>query len=60
MRKLPTEHPARLFLPVWERLGYEEDDNNNTIIVLDTTKLVIPRGVDENGQIDNNLRKKIC
>ena len=60
VRKLPTEHPAHLFLPVWERLGYEEDDNSNTIIVLDTTKLVIPRGVDENGQIDNNLRKKIC
>ena len=52
--KLPSDHPARAYLSVWDRLGYEEDpETKTTLVILDTTRLCVPRGT------DGQLRKKI-
>ena len=61
-KKLPTEHPARPYLGVWDRLGWEEcPETGAEFMTLDCTKIVIPRGVDEiTGQVDGHLRKKLC
>ena len=46
--KLQTQHPARQYLQVWERLGYEEDKVTGSIlIVLDDTRIIIPGAVDQ-------------
>ena len=53
-------YPARSFLPVWERLGYEVHPETGTILlVLDMSRICIPRGTEENGKIDGSMRKKI-
>ena len=53
--KLPSEHPARSFLTVWEGLEYEVHPETGTILlVLDTIRICIPRGTDENGKIDGS------
>ena len=58
--KLPSDHPAKAYLSVWDRLGYEEDSETKTIlIILDTSRICVPRGTDESGKCDGNLRRKI-
>ena len=58
--KLETQHPARQYIQVWDRLGYEEDKvTGNILIILDDTRIVIPRGVDESGQVTGQMRRKI-
>ena len=61
-KKLPSEHPARPYLGVWDRLGWQQcHETGAEFMTLDGTKIVIPRGVDEiTGQVDGHLRKKIC
>ena len=45
---------------MWERLGYVVHPEIGTILlVLDTSRICIPRGTDENGKIDGSMRKKI-
>ena len=63
--RLPTGHPARQWLKVWDRLGYEENETGTRtgtgtiLMVLDTTRLCILRGTDEDRVIDSSLRKKV-
>ena len=57
--KLPTGHPARQWLRVWDRLGYEENEAGTILLVLDTTRLCIPRGADKEGVVDGSLKKKV-
>ena len=61
--RLPTGHPARQWLKIWDRLGYEENEtgtgNGTILLVLDTTRLCIPWGTDEDGGIDGSLMKKV-
>ena len=58
--KLPSDHPARAYLNVWDRLGYEEDpETKTTLVLLDTTRLCVPRGTDGSGVCDGHLRKRI-
>ena len=58
--KLPAEHPAKLYLPVWERLGLEEEEEGDgCIVTLDLTRICVPKGVDENGRCDGHLRRSL-
>ena len=58
--KLPTGHPAKQWVQEWDRLGYEEDQmSGNILLVLDATRICIPRGTDEDGKVDGSMRKKI-
>ena len=58
--KLETQHPARQYIQVWDRLGYEVDKvTGNILIILDDTRIVIQRGVDESGQVTGQMRRKI-
>ena len=58
--KLPSGHPAKAYLKVWDRLGYEEDEiTKTTLVILDTTRICVPRGVDDAGVCNGHLRKKI-
>ena len=61
-KRLPSEHPARPYIGVWDRLGWEQCPQSGAeFMTLDCTKIVIPRGVSEiTGQVDGHLRKKIC
>ena len=54
--KLPLGHPARQWIMVWDRLGYEENEAGTLLLVLDTTRLCIPRGADEDGVVDGSLK----
>ena len=56
------EHPARPYLRVWDRLGWETcKETGAEILILEGNKICIPRGVDDvSGQIDGHLRKQIC
>ena len=48
--KLPAEHPAKLYLPVWERLGLEEEEEGDgCIVTLDLNRICVPKGVGEDG-----------
>ena len=62
VKKLPSEHPARSYLGVWDRLGWEQCPKTGAeFMTMDCTKIVIPRGVNEvTGQVDGHLRKIIC
>ena len=58
--KLPSDHPAKAYLSVWDRLGYEKDEETQTILItLDMTRICVPRGTDESRKCDGHLRKKI-
>ena len=58
--KLPSEHPAKLYLPVWERLGLEEEeDGDGCLVTLDLTRICIPKGINEEGRCDGHLRREI-
>ena len=58
--KLPSDHVARSYLPVWERLGLVENENGDQqLVTCDVSRLVIPKGVDEQGNCDGHLRKQI-
>ena len=58
--KLPSDHPAKAYLSVWDRLGYEKDEETETILItLDMTRICVPRGTDESRKCDGHLRKKI-
>ena len=58
--KLPAEHPAKLYLPVWERLGLEEEeDGDGCIVTLDLNRICVPKGVGEDGRCDGHLRKSL-
>ena len=58
--KLPSEHPAKLYLPVWERLGLEEEeDGDGCLVTLDLTRICIPKGINEEGKCDGHLRREI-
>ena len=59
--KVKSDHPARAYLKVWERLGYEEDKETEAcLMTLDTSRICVPRGVDEMGVSDGHLRRKIA
>ena len=57
---LPTDHIARSYLPVWDKLGViESDTGEEKLITCDVSRLVIPKGVDDQGNCDGHLRKHI-
>ena len=58
--KLPSEYPARNFLAIWDRLGLETDDEGEKhLITCDISRIVVPKGVDSQGNCDGHLRRKI-
>ena len=41
--RVPSDHPARAYLPVWDRMGWERDEETGAeIMTVDTNRLVIP------------------
>ena len=41
--RVPSDHPARSYLPVWDRMGWERDEETGAeIMTVDTSRLVIP------------------
>ena len=58
--KVKSDHPAKAYWKVWDRLGYEEDPESKAcLMTLDATRICIPRGVDEMGVSDGHFRRKI-
>ena len=57
--RLSTGHSARQWIKVWDRLGYEKNEAGTILLVLNTTRLCIPRGTDKEGFVDASLRKKV-
>ena len=58
--KLPSEHPARNLLAVWDRLGLETDEEGKRhLVTCDISRIVVPKGVDEQGNCDGHLRRKL-
>ena len=58
--KLPSEHPARNFLAVWDRLGLETDEEGERYLVTcDISRIVVPKGVDLQGNCDGHLRRRM-
>ena len=58
--KLPSDHVARSYLPVWERLGLvENQEGDQQLVSCDVSRLVIPKGVDAQGNCDGHLRRHI-
>ena len=58
--QLPSDHVARSYLPVWPRLGLVENESGDQqLVTCDISRLVIPKGVDAQGNCDNHLRKQI-
>ena len=58
--KLPSEHPAKSYLAVWDRLGLETDqESNRHLVTCDISRVVVPKGVDLQGNCDGHLRRKL-
>ena len=58
--KLPSEHPARNFLAIWDRLGLETDEKGERhLVTCDISRIVVPKGVDLQGNCDGHLRRKL-
>ena len=62
--KVTSDHPAKAYLKVLDRLrsvtiGYDQDpETEASLLLLDTTRICIPRGVDDAGVSDGHLRRK--
>ena len=55
--KLPAQHPAKPYLPVWDRLGLEEEeDGDGCIVTLDLDRICVPKG---DGQLRKSLLDKL-